>query len=122
MSIPRFETRFALASLATWRVSHLLTAEDGPWEVVVRVRQSLGSGVLGQLMDCFYCLSVWIAAPISLVVARRLQGAILTWLALSGAACLLERVAERSADPPLKTDPNGVANVLWSEADRAQSR
>jgi len=90
-----FGSRFALASLATWRIAHLLAAEDGPADTVVRLRERLGSGQLGNLMDCFYCLSVWVAAPLSVVVARRPRDAPLTWLALSGAACLLERVTDR---------------------------
>jgi len=35
---------------------------------------------------------VWVAAPIAVAVARRRRDRPLTWLALSGAACLLERV------------------------------
>jgi hypothetical protein len=45
-------------------------------------------------MDCFSCLSVWVAAPLALTVTRRPREALGTWLALSGAACLLERAAE----------------------------
>jgi Protein of unknown function (DUF1360) len=89
-----FGPKFALASLATWRITHLLAEEDGPADVVVRLRARLGSGQLGSLMDCFYCLSVWVAAPLGLLVARRPREAPLTWLALSGAACLLERATE----------------------------
>lgn len=85
-----FGTRFALASLATWRVTHLLAEEDGPANVVVRLRARMGPGQLGELLDCFYCVSVWVAAPLSLAVVRRPRQAPLTWLALSGAACLLE--------------------------------
>src|ERR671930_460785 len=86
-----FGPKFALASLATWRITHLLAEEDGPADVVVRLRVRLGSGQIGNLMDCFYCLSVWVAAPFGLVVARRPREAPLAWLALAGAACLLER-------------------------------
>jgi len=89
-----FGSRFALASLATWRITHLLAEEDGPADVVVRLRGRLGSGQLGSLMDCFYCLSVWVAAPLGVLTARRPREAPLTWLALSGAACLLERATE----------------------------
>jgi hypothetical protein len=88
-----FETRFALASLATWRIAHLLAEEDGPADVVVRVRAKLGSRQLGALMDCFDCLSIWVAAPFGLAVARRPREAPVISLALSGAACLLERLA-----------------------------
>jgi hypothetical protein len=85
--------RVALAVLATWRVTHLLAREDGPGDVIVRMRSRLGDSTLGELMDCFDCLSLWVAAPASLLVARTAPDRALTWLALSGAACLLERAS-----------------------------
>lgn len=106
--------RFALASLATWRVTHLLAEEDGPWDAVVRVRARLGPMQLRALMDCFYCLSIWVAAPATLTVTRRPRDAPLAWLALSGAACLLERAtAAGAADEPIQ---EGAPDVLWPEA------
>jgi hypothetical protein len=86
-----FAVRFGVASLATWRLTHLLAEEDGPGDVVVRIRSALGEGRAGELMDCFYCLSVWVAAPLSLAVARRRRDVPFAWLGLSGAACLIER-------------------------------
>jgi len=83
--------RFALTSLAAWRVTHLIAEEDGPADAVLRLRAALGDSFAGKLMDCFYCLSIWVAAPLSLVAARRRRDVPLVWLALSGAACLLER-------------------------------
>ena len=90
--------RFALASLATWRLTHLLAEEDGPADLVVNLRARLGPGRLGDLMDCFYCLSVWVAAPLSFAVVRRPRDAPLVCLALSGSACLLERVTRPPDD------------------------
>jgi hypothetical protein len=87
--------RVLVAMLATWRVSHLIVAEDGPWDVVVRVRRWAGSGVLGRLMDCFYCASLWIAAPFALIVTRELWAWLVAWLAVSGGACLIERVTSK---------------------------
>jgi hypothetical protein len=37
--------------LATWRVTHLLVNEDGPADVVVRLRRRAGSGCAGSLME-----------------------------------------------------------------------
>jgi hypothetical protein len=91
MHEPGATTRFALAALATWRITHLLTEEDGPWDGVVWLRARVGSGQLGELMDCFYCLSMWVSAPFAAVVTRRTRDIPLSWLALSGTACLLER-------------------------------
>ena len=61
--------------------------------MVLRLRAALGNGLLGRLLDCFYCLSLWIAAPIALAVARDPVEFVLAWFGLSGAACLLERLA-----------------------------
>jgi hypothetical protein len=44
-------------------------------------------------MDCFACMSLWVAAPIAVATARRPGHAPLQWLALSAAACLLERAS-----------------------------
>jgi hypothetical protein len=87
--------RFVLAVLATWRVAHLVAREDGPFDVVLRVRARAGSGVLGQLMDCPYCLSLWIAAPWAFWIGHVAIEWIAVWLATSGGASLLERVTWR---------------------------
>jgi len=85
--------RFVLAVFATWRVTHLLAREDGPADLIVRLRVRLGEGVAGKLMDCFKCLSIWIATPAAFYVSRQPLDWLFVWLALSGAACLLERAA-----------------------------
>jgi len=90
--VAEFCIRFVLAVLAAWRVTHLLAREDGPGDIIVRFRGRLGSGFFGKLMDCFYCLSFWVAAPMSLYVTRGPLDLLFVWLALSGAACLLERL------------------------------
>ena len=89
--------RFAIASLAAWRITHLLAHEDGPGDVIYRLRALGGAGFWGRLLDCFYCLSIWIAAPLTpFVTTRSAPDAMLVWLALSGAACLLERATAPS--------------------------
>jgi hypothetical protein len=83
--------RIALAVLATWRVTHLLALEDGPGDIIASLRQALGDNFFGKLMDCFYCLSLWVAAPAACLTMKNWSEWPLHWLALSGAACLLER-------------------------------
>lgn len=85
--------RFALAGVATWRLTHLLALEDGPADVIVKLRVRAGSGPLGELMDCFDCLSIWTAAGFVTFVARRPGERAVSWLALSGVACALQRIA-----------------------------
>ncbi|KQV87893.1 hypothetical protein ASD15_28000 [Massilia sp. Root351] len=81
-----------LAVLAVWRVTHLLHAEDGPWDAVARLRGWAGDGVLGRAMDCFYCASLWVALPAAAMLSSSWQHFALLWPALSAAAITLERV------------------------------
>jgi hypothetical protein len=90
---------FAAGVLATWRVTHLVAAEDGPWAVIARLRQWAGSGVIGQLMDCFYCLSLWVAFPFAWLVGETWQIRLIAWPALSGGAIVIERLTAQKADP-----------------------
>lgn len=81
-----------LAVLAVWRVTHLLHHEDGPWDVVVRLREWAGGGFPGRMMDCFYCLSLWVALPPAIMLGTGWQHFALLWPALSGAAIMVERI------------------------------
>jgi hypothetical protein len=104
--------RFILAVLATWRVTHLLANEDGPADIIVRVRVWLGNGFVGSLMDCFECLSLWIAAPAAFLLSRHLLMWAISWLALSGGACLLQRLGEKPVVIERGLQPEGDDNVL----------
>jgi hypothetical protein len=79
------------AALATWRLTHLVAAEDGPWNVVVHLRRLAGASWLGDAMDCFHCASLWVALPFAVALSDDLRQALLAWLALSAASILLER-------------------------------
>jgi hypothetical protein len=100
---------FVLGVLGVWRVTHLLHAEDGPGDVVVALRRAAGRGRWGAALDCFYCLSVWVAAPFACWLTDRWGERVLCWLALSGAACLLERPRATPVpyqeEPPTRGDP-----------------
>ena len=89
-----------LGTLCVWRITHLLQAEDGPWDLVVRLRRLAGAGFWGRLLDCFYCLSLWIAAPFAFALGATLLEQFMLWPALSGGAILLERATSRELDPP----------------------
>ena len=85
-----------LSSLAVWRLTHLLGAEDGPWDLLVRLRRAAGNSFWGGLLDCFYCLSLWVAVPFAFLIAEFWIHRLTLWLALSGAACLFERMTQRN--------------------------
>jgi hypothetical protein len=113
---------FVLAVLATWRITHLLASEDGPADLVVRFRSLLGHGLAGKLMDCFNCLSLWIAVPAALFVSQQPLDWLFTWLAISGAACLLERIGHEPVviQPAPETPQGETDHVLWPEARLAE--
>jgi hypothetical protein len=96
--------RFCLAALATWRITHLLAAEDGPAGIVARARSRLGSGPAGEIADCFGCLSMWVSIPLVPFVTRRRAETPVCWLALSGAAFLIERLGGE-AERVVNLDP-----------------
>lgn len=100
-------TGFVVASLAVWRVTQLLSAEDGPWELAARLRARLGSGALGRMLGCFYCLSVWVALPFVPWLTGQPVSGLVVWAGLSGAAIVIERVTDRSPPPP----------AAWHEED-----
>ena len=83
---------FLLGSLAVWRVTHLLHAEDGPWNLLARLRRLAGRGFLGSLLDCFYCLSIWLAVPFAYWLGESWKERWLLWPALSAGSILLERL------------------------------
>ncbi len=93
-------TPLLVAALVVFRVTHLLAKEDGPWRLVVRLRRVVGEGFWGELLDCFYCLSLWVAAPLALALGTSWSERLLLWPALSGAAILLERLI-----PPAPAEP-----------------
>ncbi len=103
---------FVLALLSTWRVTHLLANEDGPAEVVFRLRRALGESPIGGLMDCFNCLSIWIAAPFALFVSANPWRWFVSWLALSGGACLLERFGPTASAAANSQPLEGQNDVL----------
>lgn len=90
----------AIGILGVWRITHLLQAEDGPWDVIVRLRRLAGKGFWGKLLDCFYCLSLWIAAPFAYILGETIIEQLLLWPALSAGAILAERITHREQAPP----------------------
>ena len=110
--------RFCLAALAVWRLTHLFAEEDGPWEVIARVRARLGAGVLGRLMDCFYCLSLWVSLPIAVWLSNGWIGLLVHWQALSGAACLFQR-ATGGSQPTLRNAGNAFGIETTFEGDES---
>jgi len=109
-----------LGILGVWRITHLLNAEDGPGDVVVRLRRAAGDGFWGRALDCFQCLSLWIALPFAAGLGGSTLERALLWPALSGAAILLERLtapAPPAAPPPYWKEEEDPDVLLRNEEE-----
>lgn len=102
----------AVGAAAVWRISHLLHAEDGPWDAVAHLRKAVGNGVFGKMLDCFYCVSVWVALPFASAMSTAWKERMFLWPALSGAAILLERATTRP--------PQNAPWAVWHEEAEEQ--
>lgn len=91
---------FLVMALACWRITHLFSKEDGPLNIIYLLRKKAGAGFFGSLLDCFYCISVWVALPFGLWQGNNWWEKLLYWWALSGAACLLEQTTANKDDLP----------------------
>ena len=105
--MPRFYI-LTLSVLAVWRITHLLQAEDGPSALLARLRALAGAGFLGQLLDCFNCLSLWVGALFAWFSGGAWAEKLLLWPALSGAAILLERITARPIIYVEDPEPNSL--------------
>lgn len=100
--------RVAIAALATWRLTQFLVIDDGPWDVVWRIRKSLGryefaalaedpriseiTTGFGKFLECAHCAGKWAALGMAaLVIWPSTPGDlfILAW-GLAGAQSLIE--------------------------------
>ncbi len=79
-----------LGTFGVWRITHFLSSEDGPWSVVVWVRRKAGTGFWANLLDCFLCLSLWVAIPFALVLGTGVRERFCLWLAFSAGAIVIQ--------------------------------
>lgn len=82
---------FLLASLAVYRLSRMITDEEGPFTVFTKLRGlAPTTSWVGRGMECIMCMSFWVALPIALYVDGTWTVP-LTWLALSGVTVLIRK-------------------------------
>ena len=77
--------------LVVWRVTALLVRDRGPFDVMARLRHALAKRGLHQLILCFHCTAVWVAALATAVLYEWRWAAVPVAVALAGAASVAER-------------------------------
>lgn len=83
-----------LVAAGVYRVSRMLTQEDGPFDAFSRVRAWMGQGSwVGRGVHCYMCVSFWLAglAAVLLVLSGRAAWADLwlVWPGIAGAAVVI---------------------------------
>lgn len=81
-------------------MAQLLVYDDGPFDVIFKLRAAVGTydlnaagerqTVLGKLFSCPYCVGFWIAAPLAATLATTIISFFLWWLAIAGGQAFLE--------------------------------
>ena len=100
----RSTTEILIYFLATWRLSILITQEEGPGMVFSKIRKTFGAELFiedwdilpwySKLLQCPYCISFWIALFFFFLRAgnKELYYALVVPLSGSGATALIEDV------------------------------
>lgn len=84
-----------VAIFATYRVAYLMTIDTGPGRIFEKARDWItkkfgAESWQAEGASCFFCQSVWYAAPAALMIQPRdLGDFILLWLSIAGAATVL---------------------------------
>jgi hypothetical protein len=94
--------RLILAALATYRITRLVVNEAGPGDIFIKLRDAVsekeGNGwhFLYDLINCEYCVSIWIAALLAVFVIELgwFSTWILAWLGLSGAFFIAQEIKD----------------------------
>lgn len=90
--------KYGILVVVVWRLTHLIGMEDGPFDIIIRVRKLMGNSFFGKLMDCFYCLSVWIGCAAAFYAGWEggAEEIVILTFYYSGAALLLEKLTNKN--------------------------
>lgn len=88
--------KYFVIVIVVWRLTHLISSEDGPFDVIIRLRKLMGNSFFGKLMDCFYCLSIWVGFFIALYIGSSLEEILILTIYYSGASLILEKLTNKN--------------------------
>lgn len=87
--------KYVILTIVIWRLTHLISAEDGPFDLIIKIRKLAGNTFFGKLMDCFYCLSIWIGLIMAWYAGDGVEEIIILCFYYSGASILLEKITNK---------------------------
>lgn len=85
---------FILSCLAVFRITYMIINENGPYNIFGKLSYYIKSkrykdGGIVQLFTCFYCLSIYISIPFSILLSNSILEFILYTLSLSTVSIFL---------------------------------
>lgn len=93
---------FVLLVLACYRLARFITRDDGPWQLMLRIRVRLGvydygengrpQRMWGLMLECPHCVGLWVALfmAVGLCWTMPWPVVVLTWWAIAGGQSFLE--------------------------------
>lgn len=92
---------YLIASIAVWRISHIVSDENGPLDIFLRIRTArTTTPILGSLVEglnCFMCNSVWFSFIFSLLLESEILSIIVLTFFLSAMSIFINVVFEGSS-------------------------
>lgn len=89
---------FIASSLFVWRISKIITEEEGPFMVFTRLRASFPSdgkrGWIGRGMYCLWCVSFWVGLFLGLALTTPVFIGPVYGLAMSSVAIVFDAAIE----------------------------
>jgi hypothetical protein len=84
---------FTIASLATWRLSRILTKEVGPYHVIENFRNLIINEKWSPI-HCLKCTTVWVGFVFATFIPQYNIPFLFYWLGLSGSAVFIDTIYE----------------------------
>lgn len=88
-------------ALATWRLTHLVVSEGGPFAIFEHLRRLAGAEEPGELVglallfSCVWCFSVWAAALLYIIWRWVPYGEVPLWILAASGGSLVASLYER---------------------------
>lgn len=89
-----------IVGLTVWRISSLLVREDGPYDVLAKVRhtagvrydeysRAIGQNVIAKALTCVWCISIWVAGGAALFISDNVVNFLVNTLSMSAIAIIV---------------------------------
>lgn len=93
-------SQIVITGLASFRLTNLISKEAGPWDVFVIFRSWAGVydigpdkkpiGFLGKMIECPFCLGIWISFFLLILPPSKLRKYFINFLAIAGIQVALQ--------------------------------